>query len=94
MSERLCGSRAFFNYRNRVGLSFNGFTVSDRQTGIKSRQRKNQGKATVSIGTYAAVLHALGGMNRDFALIAKDDEFGRKLQDLNIQTRSRAKRGK
>ena len=53
-----------------------------------------KGTATVSIGTYAAVLHALGGMDKDFALVAKDDEFGRKLQDLNIQTRGRAKRGK
>ena len=53
-----------------------------------------KGAPTVSIGTYAAVLHALGGMDKDFELIAKDDEFGRKLQDLNIQTRGRAKRGK
>ena len=52
-----------------------------------------KGTPTVSIGTYAAVLHALGGMDKDFGLIAKDDEFGRKLQDLNIQTRGRAKRG-
>lgn len=53
-----------------------------------------KGTATVSIGTYAVVLHALGGMDRDFELVARDDEFGRKLQDLNIQTRGRAKRGK
>lgn len=53
-----------------------------------------KGTPTVSIGTYAAVLHALGGMEKDFALVAQDDEFGRKLQDLNIQTRGRVKRGK
>ena len=53
-----------------------------------------KGTPTVSIGTYAAVLHALGGMDKDFEIIAKDDVFGRKLQDLNIQTRGRAKRGK
>lgn len=53
-----------------------------------------KGTPTVSIGTYAAVLHALGGMEKDLELVAKDDEFGRKLQDLNIQTRGRAKRGK
>ena len=52
-----------------------------------------KGTPTVSIGTYAAVLHALGGMDKELGLIAKDDEFGRKLQDLNIQTRGRAKRG-
>lgn len=53
-----------------------------------------KGTPTVSIGIYAAVLHALGGMDNDLTLIAKDDEFGRKLQDLNIQSRGRAKRGK
>ncbi|MBQ9991111.1 MAG: helix-turn-helix transcriptional regulator [Lachnospiraceae bacterium] len=53
-----------------------------------------KGTPTVSIGIYAAVLHALGGMDKDFELVARDDEFGRKLQDLHIQTRGRAKRGK
>lgn len=52
-----------------------------------------KGTPTVAIGTYAAVLHALGGMDKDFELIAKDDEFGRKLQDLNLRARKRAKRG-
>lgn len=53
-----------------------------------------KGTSTVSIGTYAAVLHALGGMDKDLELVARDDEFGRKLQDLNIRMRGRAKRGK
>lgn len=51
-----------------------------------------KGTPTVSMGTYAAVLHALGGMDKDLELIAKDDEFGRKLQDLKLPTRKRAKR--
>jgi len=53
-----------------------------------------RGAPTVAIGTYAAVLHALGGMDKDLELIAKNDEFGRRLQDLNLQTPKRAKRGK
>lgn len=53
-----------------------------------------KGSPTVAIGTYAAVLHALGGMDQDLLLVAKDDEFGRKLQDLNLPTRLRVKRGK
>lgn len=53
-----------------------------------------KGVGTVSMGTYAAVLHALGGMDRDLELIAKDDEFGRKLQDLKLPIRKRAKRPK
>ena len=39
-----------------------------------------KGTPTVSIGSYAAVLHALNNMDSDLLLIAKDDEFGRKLR--------------
>lgn len=54
-----------------------------------------KGSPSVAMGMYAAVLHALNGMDRDLALIAKDDEFGRKLQDLELVTRKRApKRGR
>ena len=49
-----------------------------------------KGSPTVAMGTYAAVLHALNGLDRDLLLIAKDDELGRKLQDLNLLTRKRA----
>ena len=44
-----------------------------------------KGSPTVAIGMYAAVLHAL-----NLLLIAKDDELGRKLQDLELITRKRA----
>ena len=49
-----------------------------------------KGSPSVAIGMYAAVLHALNGMDKGFSLIAKDDEFGRKLQDLELMTRKRA----
>ena len=60
-----------------------------------------KGTPTVSIGSYAAVLHALNNMDSavlhalnnmdsNLLLIAKDDEFGRKLQDLALPTRRRA----
>jgi len=49
-----------------------------------------KGSPSVSIGIYAAVLHALNGMDRDLLLIAKDDELGRKLQDLDLPIRKRA----
>lgn len=49
-----------------------------------------KGSASVSIGSYAAVLHALNGMDSDLLLIAKDDELGRKLQDLALPMRQRA----
>jgi transcriptional regulator with XRE-family HTH domain len=53
-----------------------------------------KGSPTVSIGSYAVVLHALNHLDTDLLLVAKDDEFGRKLQDLGLLTRKRApKRG-
>lgn len=49
-----------------------------------------KGSASVAIGSYAAVLHALNGMDKDLLLVAKDAELGRKLQDLELPTRRRA----
>ncbi len=43
-----------------------------------------KGDPSVAMGIYAAVLHALNGMDKDMLLIAKDDEFGRQLQDYEI----------
>ena len=43
-----------------------------------------RGSSSVAIGSYAAVLHALGKMESDLLLVAKDDVLGRKLQDLDL----------
>lgn len=51
-----------------------------------------KGSPSVSIGMYAAVLHALNGLDRDLLLIAKDDDLGRKLEELDIPIRQRAPR--
>ena len=51
-----------------------------------------RGNPSVAIGIYAAVLHALNNMDKDLLLVAKDDELGRKLQDLELTTRKRAPR--
>ena len=48
-----------------------------------------KGASSVAIGCYAAVLHALNYMDKDLLLVAKDDELGRKLQDLNLPVRKR-----
>ena len=53
-----------------------------------------KGSPSVAIGFYAAVLHALNNMDSDLLLIAKDDELGRKLQDLELPVRKRAPRRK
>lgn len=50
-----------------------------------------KGDPSVSIGTYAVVLHALYKMDTDLLLIAKDDRLGRQMQDFGLITRKRAK---
>ena len=48
------------------------------------------GNPAVAMGIYAAVLHALGNMDSDLLLVAKDDKLGRQLQDMNLLSRKRA----
>jgi len=50
------------------------------------------GNPAVAMGIYAAVLHALGNMDPDLLLIAKDDKLGRQLQDMDMLMRKRASR--
>lgn len=52
-----------------------------------------KGYAGVSIGYFLNVLKVLG-LDKDFLLVAKDDELGRKLQDAKISVRERAPKKK
>ena len=73
--------------RRRLSTEF----VAER-TGISRATlwKVEKGSPSVAIGIYASVLHALGNMDKDFLLVARDDELGRTLQDLELPVRRRA----
>ena len=52
-----------------------------------------KGGAGVSIGTLLQVLMVLG-LEKDMLLLAKDDAFGRRLQDAGLNVRAGSKRRK
>ncbi len=74
-------------------------TKLSERTGLSMPTLRNilRGEASVSIGHYLVVLSALG-LSEDLSKVALDDEFGRKLQDIellksgpNRQSKNRAK---
>ena len=69
--------------RLRRGISA---TLAAERAGISRSTlwKVEKGNSSVSMGVYAAVLHAVNGMDKDLLLIAKDDELGRKLQDIEL----------
>ncbi|HWM85518.1 MAG TPA: helix-turn-helix transcriptional regulator [Kofleriaceae bacterium] len=50
--------------------------------------RLEKGEPTIALGTYARALRVLG-LDGDLDAIARDDELGRKLQDLNLPGQKR-----
>ena len=51
--------------------------------------RVERGTPTVAIGIYVRILFALG-LDESILFLAKDDEIGRTLQDLDLKNRVRA----
>lgn len=78
----------------RLRRAYAAETIAQR-AGItrKTLGRVEQGDPAVSVGIYARVLQALG-LDADLALVAKDDELGRRLQDLALKQPRRAPRKK
>ena len=74
----------------RLRRKFSADTVAQR-AGIsrKTLYRVEQGDAAVALGTYARVLQVLR-LEQDLALLATDDELGRKLQDAGLAPKRRA----
>jgi transcriptional regulator with XRE-family HTH domain len=52
-----------------------------------------RGDPSVTLGAVANVLHSLGLAN-DLAVVARDDELGRKLEDAQLETKQRVRRSK
>jgi transcriptional regulator with XRE-family HTH domain len=52
--------------------------------------RLEKGDATIALGTYMRALRVLG-LDKDLDILARDDELGRKLQDLYLPRRQSSK---
>jgi DNA-binding XRE family transcriptional regulator len=74
----------------RLRRSYSSDTVAQR-AGItrKTLYRVERGDPAVAMGIYARVLQTLR-LENDLGSIAADDKLGRKLQDANLEPKSRA----
>lgn len=73
----------------RLRRSISVETVTNRSGLSRATVWKiEKGDPTVSIGAYTRVLNAIGLMD-DLLLVAKDDEYGRLLQDAGLDRRKR-----
>ena len=74
----------------RLRRKYSAEIVAQR-AGISRRtlSKVEQGNPAVALGIYARVMQVLR-LEDDLALLAKDDELGRKLQDAGISTKLRA----
>lgn len=76
----------------RLRRAYSSETLAQR-AGIarKTLYRVERGDPAVALGIYARVLQALR-LENDLGSVAADDVLGRKLQDANLEPKSRAPR--
>jgi transcriptional regulator with XRE-family HTH domain len=74
----------------RLRRRYSASVVAER-AGIsrKTLSAIERGEPGVSLGAYARVLLALG-LEQDLALVAADDDLGRKIQDAGLTVKRRA----
>ena len=79
----------------RLRRCFSAASVAERAGITRSTlYRAEKGDAGVALGTYVSVLRVLG-LHGDLDAVARDDDLGRKLQDLGLPERRTApRRGK
>jgi transcriptional regulator with XRE-family HTH domain len=76
----------------RLRRKFSASLLAERAGIARNTLRAiERGDPSVTFGAYANVLFSLG-LDEDLKLIARDDELGRKLQDLNLPIKARAPR--
>lgn len=75
----------------RLRRRYTAETVAER-AGItrKTLSRVERGDGSVAIGIYARVLQALGLVD-DLGALARDDQLGKRLQDLELTTPKRVR---
>jgi transcriptional regulator with XRE-family HTH domain len=76
--------------RRRLSAQLVAERVGMSRTTLRAIEK---GEAGVTIGSYANVLQCLG-LEKDLALIARDDILGRKLQDAGLSSKTRASKRK
>jgi len=88
--SRLLASAGENIKKARLRRSYSSETVAQR-AGItrKTLYRVERGDPAVALGIYARVLQALR-LESSLGAIAADDVLGRKLQDANLEPKSRA----